>query len=80
MDNTKFGTHFGDALRQAVRQFKYQAPTAWIDALIVGDCTVLLGAIPPSARPSVRVDQIVRLQGWVTPNVATRFAGGSVKV
>ena len=80
MDNNKFGPHFGDALRQAVRQFKYQAPTAWIDALIVGDAMVVLGAIPSSALPAVRLEQIVRLQGWVTPNVATTFAGGSVKV
>jgi hypothetical protein len=80
MDNNKFGTHFGDALKQAVRLFKYREPTVWIDAFTVADSTQLFSEIGSKSFPSLHADQSVRLQGWVTPNVATTFAGGSVKV
>ena len=83
MDNNKFGTHFGDALKQAVRLFKYRAPTAWIDTVATAAGTgaaVALADIDAAALPAVRVEQTIRLQGWVNPNVATTFTGGSVKV
>ncbi len=82
MDNNKYGTHFGDALRQAVRLFKYRAPTAWIDTwTVAGEGTGLaLAEVSASALQALRVGQTLRLQGWVNPNVATTFAGGSVKV
>jgi hypothetical protein len=80
MDNNKFGTHFGDAFKDAVRLFKYRAPTAWLDTYAVGEVvqwvTDTASVVPPAFRP----EQKLRLQGWVAPNVATTFAGGSVKV
>src|SRR6185436_19421287 len=80
MDNNKFGTHFGDVFKRAVRLFKYHEPMAWIDAVALADTTQSLSDIGAKALPGFRSDQTVRLQGWVTPNVATTFAGGSVKV
>jgi hypothetical protein len=84
MDNNKFGTHFGDVFKQAVRLFKYHEPTAWIDTLAVADntqnSTQSFSEISAKSLSAFRTDQTVRLQGWVTPNVATTFAGGSVKV
>ncbi|MSU49492.1 MAG: hypothetical protein EXS37_10465 [Opitutus sp.] len=80
MDNNKFGTHFGDAFKAAVRLFKYQAPTAWIDTLGLDGVEVPLAGVAAAELPVVRSNQAVRLQGWVTPNVATTFAGGSVKI
>jgi hypothetical protein len=80
MDNNKFGTHFGDALRQTVRLFKYQAPTAWIDTFATGDPLQWISELPAGSVPSFTTSQVIHLQGWVTPNVATTFAGGSVKV
>ena len=80
MDNNKFGTHFGDALKETVRLFKYQQPTAWIDTYALGATTVMLGDMSSSSPLSLRPEQTIRLQGWVSPNVATTFAGGSVKI
>jgi hypothetical protein len=80
MDNNKFGTHFGDALKQTVRLFKYREPTAWIDTFTVAGTTRWLNEAISSSLPALHRDQSVRLQGWVAPNVATTFAGGSVKV
>jgi hypothetical protein len=79
MDNNKFGTHFGDAFKQAVRLFKYRAPTGWIDTFKVGDGTNWFTDVT-STSLVLGQNQTVQLQGWVTPNVASTFAGGSVKI
>lgn len=81
MDNNKFGTHFGDVLKQAVRLFKYRAPSGWIDTFSVSGSGIhWFSEIATSAMPALHRGQTLRLQGWVTPNVATTFAGGSVKI
>lgn len=80
MDNNKFGTHFGDALKETVRQFKYREPTAWIDTVALGEPAQWIHELSFDAVPPLRSDQSLRLQGWVSPNVATTFAGGSVKI
>ncbi len=80
MDNNKFGTHFGDVFRQAVRLFKYHEPMAWIDGFAVAETVQPLSDLAGRPLPTFRADQMVRLYGWVTPNVTTTFTGGSVKV
>jgi hypothetical protein len=80
MDNNKFGTHFGDVFKRTVRLFKYREPTAWIDTITVADNTQSLSDVTEAALPGFRGDQTVRLEGWVAPNVANAFAGGSVTV
>jgi hypothetical protein len=79
MDNNKFGTHFGDAFRQAVRLFKYRAPTGWIDSFKIEQGTYGFSDVSANSLV-IGPNQIVQLQGWVTPNVATAFTGGSVKI
>jgi hypothetical protein len=79
MDNNKFGTHFGDAFKEAVRRFKYRAPTGWIDTFKLDQTEIWFSEV--SARSLVIAsNQTVELQGWVTPNVANGFSGGRVKV
>lgn len=80
MDNNKFGTHFGDAFKETVRRFKYVAPTAWVDAYTIGGVTQWFNEVGASTLPPLRPEEALRLEGWVSPNVATTFAGGSVKV
>lgn len=79
MDNNKFGTHFGDAFRETVRLFKYRPPTGWIDTFTLDGVVHSIADLSATALV-VAQDQTVQLQGWVTPNVATGFEGGSVKV
>jgi hypothetical protein len=79
MDNNKFGTHFGDVFKETVRRFKYRAPTGWIDTFKLDQNVQTFSDV--SATPLVIAgDQIMQLQGWVTPNVAAGFAGGQVAV
>jgi hypothetical protein len=78
MDNNKFGTHFGDALKQTVRRFKYRAPTGWIDTFKIDQAVHTIAEVSGSSLVIAR-DQVVQLQGWVNPNVTAGFAGGSVK-
>lgn len=82
MDNNKYGTHFGDAFRQAVRLFKYRAPQAWIDTYSGGPgaSAQWFNATPVAGWAPFHIDQTLHLQGSVTPNVSTAFTGGSVKV
>lgn len=80
MDNNKFGTHFGDVFKQAVRLFKYREPMAWIDTVTIADSTQPLSDLGTTGLAGLRGSQTVRLQGWVAPNVASAFAGGSVRI
>jgi hypothetical protein len=79
MDNNKFGTHFGDVFKETVRRFKYRAPTGWIDTFKVDQTVHTISDVSANSLVIAR-DQIVQLQGWVTPNVAAGFAGGRVGV
>jgi hypothetical protein len=79
MDNNKFGTHFGDAFKQAVRLFKYRAPTGWIDTFKIDDAVNWIAEVSATSLV-IGQNQTVQLQGWVNPNVGTAYAGGSVKI
>ncbi|HUR57322.1 MAG TPA: immunoglobulin domain-containing protein [Opitutaceae bacterium] len=80
MDNNKFGTHFGDALKDAVRLFKYRAPQCWVDTYAHAGVTNWFARQPSGAWRTFPAGEFVELQGWVSPNVATTFADGSVKI